>query len=101
MTYNLTNMETAMCLWEAVMEARNKPLTDPLRQQVDSFIEPLGTAEARLAVIDWVPACEAEWDAMDEDEREAALPYDWGHCSDFVARKLADYAPADALHHRL
>lgn len=85
------NVETAMCLWEAALELRNRPYNDPGHILVERFIEPIGTAQARLEVINWVPECEAEWNAACVTGTEL-VPYDWEHCPAFLERKLAEFS---------
>ena len=85
--YTLSHLETAACLWEAVLELRDRPVTNPdansrvlaLRKCVDI----LGTAALRLVVVGWVDAVEAAWRAV---EGEYPLSFDW----DFVPRWIAD-----------
>lgn len=86
MTFTEANMETAMCLWEAVQDGLRTETQDAL---CVALIEESGTAEARHTVISWVPECEAEWEAAREAGTEA-VPYDWEHCPAFLARKLAE-----------
>lgn len=83
------NVETAMCLWEALDAERNNP--NSLARQ---FTEALGAVEARHTVIGWVEECEAEWEADRKNGTEQE-PYDWGHCPGFLARKLKEVC-ADA-----
>ncbi|GBH32848.1 DUF5983 family protein [Sphingobium xenophagum] len=85
--YTLSHLETAACLWEAVLEQRDRLVTNPdansralaLRKCVDI----LGTAALRLVVVGWVDAVEAAWRAV---EGEYPLSFDW----DFVPRWIAD-----------
>jgi hypothetical protein len=85
--YSEANMETAMCLWEAVQDLLGS--NDPLAQ---ALIEEAGTPSARHVVIAWVEECKAAW----EEARAAGTeqePYDWEHCPAFLKRKLSERYP--------
>lgn len=87
MAYNEANMETAMCLWEAVQDllnAENDVILHPLAVRL---VEEDGACSARHTVIGWVEECEAEWEASRKASTEIE-PYDWEHCPAFLARKL-------------
>lgn len=87
MPYTTANLETAMCLWEALLADLAKD--DP---QAVALIERDGTPAARHTVISWVEECEAEWEADRAAHRENE-PYDWEHCPLFLSRKLNDLFP--------
>ena len=89
MTYTVANLETAMCLWEALLEEREN---GKLAAHADAFIEDEGTSAARYYVGQWVEECEAEWEA-DREKGTENVPYDWEHCPRFVARKLRERFP--------
>jgi hypothetical protein len=63
-------LEAAMCIWEAVLEIRDRP-------DVKRAFEALGTNEVRHMAMGWVDACERDWQLVQEDYE---LSYDW----DFV-----------------
>lgn len=77
MSYNEANVETAMCLWEALLEIRDRP-------DVDAMFQRLGTVEMRHAVISLVEDCERDWEESEHED----LPYDWEHCPNFLERNL-------------
>lgn len=79
------NVETAMCLWEALLEIRDSDTA------ARAWFEAEGTVSMRHVVISWVPECEAKWEA-DEAAGTPLVPYDWEHCPDFVRRKLTERA---------
>tara|TARA_R110000787_G_scaffold79023_2_gene172645 strand:+ start:3859 stop:4815 length:957 start_codon:yes stop_codon:yes gene_type:complete len=85
--YTLSHLETAACLWEAVLELRDRPETTPdassLALALRTCVDTLGTAALRLIVAGWVDAVEAAWRAV---EGEYPLSFDW----DFVPRWIAD-----------
>lgn len=74
------NIETAMCLWEAVQDGlqNNNPL-------VQRLIDEAGTVAARFTVASWIPECEAEWEKVKDDFDQ---PFDWEFCPAFLQRKL-------------
>lgn len=85
--YKLSDLETAACLWEAILELRDHPATDPdaigLALAMRKAFNALGTATLRYVVVTWVDAVEAAWAA-----REGGYPlsFDW----DFVPRWIVD-----------
>lgn len=85
--YTLSHLETAACLWEAVIELRDHPTAAPhaidLALAMGKSIDALGTAALRFVVVGWVEAVEAAWRAV---EGEYPLSFDW----DFVPRWIAD-----------
>lgn len=85
--YTLSHLETAACLWEAVLELRDRPETTPdassLALALRKCADTLGTAALRLIVVGWVDAVEAAWRTV---EGEYPLSFDW----DFVPRWIAD-----------
>lgn len=95
-TYNEANLETAMCLWEAVLDMRaaldHATLDDPrlpTLKALDSEFEKYGTSAMRNHVASWVEECEAAWEA-DQAAGTELVPYDWEHCPAFVMRKLKE-----------
>ncbi|AOF95185.1 hypothetical protein BSY17_3347 (plasmid) [Sphingobium sp. RAC03] len=85
--YTLSHLETAACLWEAVLELRDRPVTNSDASSralaLHKCVDTLGTAALRLVVVGWVEAVEAAWRAV---EGEYPLSFDW----DFVPRWIAD-----------
>lgn len=85
--YTLSHLETAACLWEAVLDLRDRPETTPdassLALALRKCVDTLGTAALRLIVVGWVDAVEAAWRTV---EGEYPLSFDW----DFVPRWIAD-----------
>ncbi|MDE0945860.1 MAG: hypothetical protein OSA39_03295 [Sphingobium sp.] len=85
--YTLSHLETAACLWEAVLELRDRPETTPdassLALALRKCVDTLGTAALRLIVVGWVDAVESAWRTI---EGEYPLSFDW----DFVPRWIAD-----------
>lgn len=85
--YMLSHLETAACLWEAILELRDRPATDSdaiaralaMRKSFDA----LGTSALRYVVVNWVDALEAAWAAS---ECDYPLSFDW----DFVPRWIVE-----------
>lgn len=92
MPYTDANLETGMCLWEAVIEALLGQGGPQLHTLAELLIEEQGTPAARHTVMAWIEECEAEWEASREAGTEL-IPYDWEHCPAFLARKLAERFP--------
>lgn len=69
--FTTLHMEAALCLWEAMLESRDK-LAD-----LDEAWNRRGTVEMRHCAIQLAPAVGAVWDSMTEEEQEACIPYDW------------------------
>jgi hypothetical protein len=88
-SYTRANMETAMCLWEALQELLGGGPLEPLAR---ALVDEDGTPPARHVVIGWVDECEAAWEADRAAQVETA-PYDWEHCPAFLERKLRERYP--------
>ncbi|WBQ17702.1 hypothetical protein [Sphingobium yanoikuyae] len=94
--YSKDSLETAACLWEAVLALRSRPITDPdaigLALAIDWAFDALGTAALRLAVVGWTDAVEASWR---EVENDYPLCFDW----DFVPGWIIDHVDwSDPFH---
>ncbi|MFC0203326.1 hypothetical protein [Novosphingobium soli] len=74
-------LETATCLWEAVLTLRDHPATDPdaiaLALAIRETCNAVGTADLRLTVVGWTGAVETAWSAVADGYD---LCFDW----DFV-----------------
>ncbi|SER15297.1 hypothetical protein SAMN05518866_105215 [Sphingobium sp. YR768] len=94
--YTLSHLETAACLWEAVLELRDRPVTNSdasgLAFALRKCVDTVGTAALRLIVVGWVDAVEAAWSVV---EGEYPLSFDW----DFVPRWIADAVDWSDPHH--
>ncbi|PZU66741.1 hypothetical protein [Sphingobium sp.] len=94
--YSETSLETAACLWEAVLTLRARPITDPdaigLALAIDNTFDALGTAALRLTVVGWTDVVEAAWRAA---ENNYPLCFDW----DFVPNWIIDNIDWSAPHH--
>lgn len=82
MPITVANLETAMCLWEAVLDLR---LTGDLR--AEALIDEAGTSGARHTVLSWIDQCEDVWEQSRAEGIEL-IPYDWEHCPAFLSAKL-------------
>ena len=79
--FNEANLETAICLWEALLEIRDRP-------DVAARFDEVGTVAMRHALMTLIADCEREWeDARARDEDHS--PYDWEWCPAFLERNLA------------
>lgn len=72
---------TAMCLWEAFCEGRNDKAA-PWASMLGNY----GTATCRDHVLSLALACEAAWNAMNEDEQDDAGAFDWEFCPDWLRK---------------
>lgn len=79
-------LETAACLWEAVLHLRDNPVTDPesfaLAMSIRPAFEAVGTAEMRLIVVGWTSAVGAAWAAVPDNYDRC---FDWGFVPDWIA----------------
>lgn len=77
--------ETAACLWEAVLDLRDHPVTDPdaleRALQIRACFDALGTATMRMTVVGWTDAVDAAWARVADD---FALSFDWDFVPDWV-----------------
>lgn len=81
--WTTANLETAMCLWEAALDLRDR------LPALSAEWEAHGTVALRHRLISLVPACEKAW----EDARAAGteqVPYDWEHCPAFL---ISEFGP--------
>lgn len=92
MPYIEKNVETAMCLWEALIEDLHGSRGPRSQTLAEMLIEENGTTAARHTVMAWIEECEASWNAAREAGTEQE-PYDWEHCPAFLSRKLRERFP--------
>lgn len=86
--YTEASLETAACLWEAVLGLRDHPVTDPdaigLSLGIRAAFDAQGTAALRMTVVGWTEAVEAAWRDVEDDY---PLCFDW----DFVPAWIVDH----------
>lgn len=80
-----SSLETAACLWEAVLTLRDHPGSDPdaiaLALAIRETCNAVGTANLRLTVVGWTGAVEAAW-SMVADSYD--LCFDWDFVPDWI-----------------
>ena len=81
-------LETAACLWEAVLTLRDHPSSDPdavaLALAIRETCNAVGAADLRLTVVGWANAVEAAWSVVADTYD---LCFDW----DFVPGWIVDH----------
>lgn len=89
-------LETAACLWEAVLNMRDNPSTDPdaiaRALAIRATCDAVGTASLRLTVVGWTSAVEAAWSPV-ADHYDAC--FHWHFVPDWIVRHI-DWS--DAAH---
>ena len=87
-------LETAACLWEAVLGLRDDPVTDPdciaRAMQIRASFEAVGTATMRMIVIGWTDAVDMAWAGVADDY---AMSFDWDFVPDWIVRNIDWSAP--------
>lgn len=99
--YPAASLETAACLWEAVLdferEADDDDATDEGKRRgslIRAAREEMGTSHLRLTVLQWVDAVDAAWLAVDTDN--GAFPrggqyddaFDWAFVPNWIAENV-------------
>lgn len=85
--YSATSLETAACLWEAVLEILNGGAGQKgLRAHANRCRENLGTSHLRLTVLAWVDAVDADWATVKEECWDK--PYDWEWIPEWIANNV-------------
>jgi hypothetical protein len=77
-------IETAMCLWEAVQDGLRRD--DPLFK---ALIEEGGTCAARHTVASWIAECDSAWEASEQVDC-----FDWDFVPVFLRSKLEAHYPS-------
>ncbi|MGE4410440.1 MAG: hypothetical protein AB7D33_07715 [Sphingobium sp.] len=79
------SLETAACLWEAVLTLRDHPSSDPdaiaLALTIRETCNAVGTADLRLTVVGWTSAVEAAWIVVADSY---GLCFDWDFVPDWI-----------------
>ena len=75
---NQLELITAMCLWEAFLEAPERfPNLDKLRATD-------GTSFCRVFVSGMARKCERDWNNAREETRDGCGTFDWDFCPDWL-----------------
>lgn len=77
-SYPAASLETAACLWEAVLDRRDNP-------NVNSAFERLGTSEVRSIVLRWVELVDAAWRKV---EQTYDAPFDWEFVPQWISTHI-------------
>lgn len=80
--WGASNVETAMCLWEAFLEFLSQQ-----EPQACALTEIDGIRHARTVVMGWAHECDAAWEEA-RVNGTADDPFDWEFCPNFLTRKL-------------
>jgi hypothetical protein len=78
--YTRDHMEAACCLWEAMLEMKEKNV------DLGRAFMKYGTAALRDAAIDLAIILDEEWNELTQEMREDAAPFDWEYTPNFVSR---------------
>lgn len=90
-----STLETAACLWEAVLTLRDHPSSNPdavaLALAISETCNAVGTAGLRLTVVGWTGAVEAAWSAVADSHD---LCFDWDFVPDWIVDHIDWSDPA-------
>lgn len=82
-------LETAACLWEAVLDLRDNPVGNPdtmeLALHIRASFEVAGTATMRMIVIGWTGAVDAAWTKIADDY---LMSFDWDFVPGWIVRHI-------------
>lgn len=82
-------LETAACLWEAVMDLRDNPASLPgdieRALQIRASFEAVGAATMRSTVIGWTSAVDGDWSSVADDYLGG---FDWDFVPDWIIRHV-------------
>jgi hypothetical protein len=78
MHYSLEHMETACCIWEAMLEMRNS------KPDLDQAFLKNGASEMRLRAISLAAECCDQYNALSCDDKNEMV-FDWEFVPAFVA----------------
>ncbi len=82
-------LETAACLWEAVLSLRDHPVTNPADIErallIRESCNAIGTAALRMTVIGWTDAVDAAWASVADGYLGC---FDWDFVPDWIIRHV-------------
>lgn len=91
-------LETAACLWEAVLSLRDNPATNPADIErallIRESFRAMGTGALRLIVIGWTDAVDAAWAKVAGDY---GMSFDWDFVPDWIIRHVDWSVPCHPL----
>lgn len=77
MTMTISNVETALCLWEAVLEAT---MNDHVPRWLEVYRGDEGTFAARQLMMHLASDVDDLWDSLGEDPAAIVGAFDWEFC---------------------
>lgn len=85
-TFNAESLETAACIWEAVLEILNGGAGHKgLRVQAQRIRENIGTAELRSVALRWTELVDAAWEKVKDSY---SGPFDWEFVPEWIAQNI-------------
>ena len=101
--YMLSHLEAAACLWDAVLELRDRPDAEPRAIEralaIRKSFDTLGAAALRLIVVGWTDAVDAAWY---REQESRPFSFDWGFVPQWLSEKI-DWSdprqPVIRMHH--
>lgn len=96
LAYRASSLETAACLWEAVLEFEESSISDlavARAGQIKACREAIGSSHLRLTVLGWVDALEKAWLAADGDDAirtggQYPDSFDWDFVPEWIVENI-------------
>lgn len=93
--YTLSHLEAATCLWEAVIELRDRPAADPdaiaRALAIRTSFDLIGTSAMRIIVVGWIDAVDAAWYRIQES---CPFCFEWSFVKQWVVDTI-DWSDPD------
>lgn len=85
-TFDATSLETAACIWEAVLHILHCGGSEKgLRFKVERIRENIGTAELRRIALRWTELVDAAWEKVKETY---SGPFDWQFVPEWISENI-------------